>query len=59
MHTIENATREDKIIKSLQLFRQAAHQVATGYNPIVIFYLVKHENIFHMHFDADYVLNML
>ena len=37
MHVIENTTRQDKIKKPLQLFRQTAHQVATGYNSIIIF----------------------
>ena len=37
MYVIENNTRQDKMIKPLQLFLQAAHQVATGYNLIIIF----------------------
>ena len=40
---IENTTRENKIIKPLELFCQAAHQVATGYNLIIraIFFNLK------------------
>ena len=34
---IKNTTHQDKIIKPPQLFRQAAHLVATGYNLNIIF----------------------
>ena len=39
---ILNTTRQNKIIKSLQLFRQAAHQVVTEMK-------IKNENIKPMH----------